>query len=284
VLAKIFENKGNFNYPNDGQNFLILCSMQPLLDDLLKKDPDLQVINDDPENFIVRTTVDVGTVEEEEEEEEEEDEGEKRLVFPRIAINIRVVRYMFGIHALTSFLIVIFGIVPYYLMLPYGIVSKTLLIASACTTVLFYIGMHLVRNNERWNIPFFVMWIFNQFALVCSLSSTLGVLAPFQAYLMFFVESISVMLLGFCFEKRVDPWWAGFVMAISGAGVWGIGIYAFIKDQDWILSGALFILLVVIAPTYSGLFISKVNKHRYHLGGNEIGRAVVEFYTDPITK
>lgn len=252
--------------------------MEPLLDDLRKKDPDLQVINDDPNNFIIKTTVNIGT-NVEDEEEEEEDEG---IVFPRIAIDIRIVRHMYCIHAVTYFLFVIFGVVPYYILSPYRVVSISLLGSSLLTALVLYLLMHCLRTSDTWSTPAFIMWTFNQFVVTCSLASVIGALAPFQAYLIFFVQSISVILLGFFYEKQVDHWIAVACMSLSGACVWGIGLVAFIRDHDWVASGVLLVTSVVIAPAYSGYFISQINKHRYHLGGNELTRALIEFYTEPI--
>ena len=63
---------------------------EPLLDELRKKDPDLEVVDNDPDNLIIKTTVNVGTV-----VEEVNVEDDTPPIFPRIAIDIRIVRYMY---------------------------------------------------------------------------------------------------------------------------------------------------------------------------------------------
>ncbi len=212
--------------------------------------------------------------------EEIEDEDEPETVeFPKIATNIRIIRHMYICHALISFGISLYGLVFLHLLLKDYIASLSLLISSLCMSLIFYILMYCLANT-KWGPPAFIMWSFNAFVVVSSLAGTLKSLAPFQGTIIFFLEAISIILLGFYYTKEVDVKYSIGLMSLTGLLGWGMGIYAFLEEQDWITSIVLFVLCVIIGPLYSGYQIHRINNNRYHT--KEIYRALIHFWTDPV--
>ena len=135
-------------------------------------------------------------------------------------------------------------------------------------------------SDKKWALPSYIIWVFNEFVVICSLAGMLQSLAPFQACVIFFIESISMILLGFCFAKEVNVYYSIFTMVTSGIIVWTIGLVAFIREQDWITSMVLFIVCVILGPVYSGYQINRINENRYH--SKEIERVLIQYFTDPI--
>ncbi len=244
--------------------------MEPLL--IGKKDSDLE------DGVIVRTLLEIGQVLGEEEDQRFFDPV---TLPPSINVNTQIVRHMFTYHALISFMIPSFGIVPFYLLKDHFIISLDLLALSGTAGIILYITMYLVRDTD-WASFALCMWLFNGYMLMCSLSAILHSIAPFQACFIFFINSLTVIIIGLWFERLIDPWWISLFLILGGAVVWGTGIYAFIKEQDWITSGVLFLLSVILMPFYCGYEIYLINGGRFHK--NEMGRTLVYFWTDPIKK
>lgn len=241
----------------------------PLLNEIQKKDPDAEIIETTEDGYIIKTTLDIGV----------EIEEPETIQFPRISIHVRIVRHMFVCHALVSFAFSIYGIVPLYLLLTDYIISLSLFISSLTMSVILYILMYAL-SDKKWALPSYIIWVFNEFVVICSLAGMLQSLAPFQACVIFFIESISMILLGFCFAKEVNVYYSIFTMVTSGIIVWTIGLVAFIREQDWITSMVLFIVCVILGPVYSGYQINRINENRYH--SKEIERVLIQYWVDPL--
>ena len=240
---------------------------EALLTGLQKKDTDLQVLENTPDNLIVLTSLNIG----------EEIVEELPPIFPPISVPIEIVRQLFVSHALITFLIPILGIVPFYLLImsPF-IVSTTLIFSSGGFLVLLYIVMYLLREST-WGLPTYLIWMFNNYIVLVALSGIISSFAPFQGCSILFIESISIILLGFLFKKEIDPLWAILIMMIAGLIIWGVGLYAFIKEQDWISSMILFLVCIMGYPIASGYMIYKINNGKFH--GKETMRLLISFWT-----
>lgn len=245
---------------------------QKLLDEIQKKDSDAEIVETTSTGYIIKTTLDLGSP-------LPEEVGEESLIFPHINASIRIVRHTFVCLALISFIISLYGIVPLYLLLKDYIISISLLCSSLFMSVLFYVFLFLVENT-KWGLPTFIMYIFNIYIVLCSLAGVLHSLAPFQGCLILFIECLSIILLGFCFKDNVKVNYAIFTMMGSGLIFWGVGIFAFLTENDWISSGVLFILCIVAFPLYAGLQIHRINSNLYHT--KEVDRVLIRFITDPI--
>jgi hypothetical protein len=241
----------------------------PLLNEIQKKDTDAEIIETTDDGYIIKTTLNIGV----------EIEEPETIQFPRISIHVRIVRHMFVCHALVSFAFSIYGIVPLYLLLTDYIISLSLFISSLVMSLILYILMYAL-SDKKWALPSYIIWIFNEFVVICSLAGMLQSLAPFQACVIFFIESISMILLGFCFAKEVNVYYSIFTMVTSGIIVWTIGLVAFIREQDWITSMVLFGICVILGPVYSGYQINRINENRYH--SKEIERVLIQYWADPL--
>ncbi len=249
--------------------------MEPLLSSLRKKDSDLEVIELSNDGAVVRTILEIGDIL----QEPEDQRFNQASLPPSINVNTQIVRHLFTHHAFLSFMIPSFGIVPFYLLKDHWSISLELFALSFFSSIVLYVTMYLVRDDD-WASYAFCMWMFNNYILICSLSAVLHSIAPFQACFILFINSLMIIIIGLWFERLIDPWWISLFLVIGGAIVWGTGIYAFIKEQDWITSGVLFIVSVVFIPFYCGYEIHLINSGRFHK--NEMGRVIVYFWVDPI--
>jgi hypothetical protein len=224
---------------------------------LQKKDDNLQIIEQSDSGFVVMTSL-VDPV------EPIPPDPPMESVPP--SVNIQIARHYFAAHAFILFFIPLFGIVPFYLLveLPF-IVSTTL----TCCSFVFGIIIRAVIYHiyDSWALmPTFLLMVFNNFIFIVSLSAFASSFAPLQGCTILFVECVAVILMGFLFKKKIDPIWSALVMMLSGLIVWSVGLYAFIREQDWISSGLLFITCVVTWPLFSGWKIYQINDNTFHTG------------------
>jgi hypothetical protein len=124
------------------------------------------------------------------------------------------------------------------------------------------------------------MWIMITFYVTCSLAAALKSFAPFQACTMFFMQCIVGLL--YCLyagKDNVNPWWAAALMMCASVCVWAMGLYSFIREQDWITSGVLFVTCVLFLPLYTAYQTHLIGK-RYNM--EELIQANIEFVTDVV--
>lgn len=235
------------------------------LDPLLKKDEDLQIIEHGEYSAVVESRL----FEEEQTRPDEPAGGEEVY----LAVPTRIIRHVFMLHVAIVFFYAIFGMVPAHL-LPHQ-ASWALLITSLVTSTILIIVL-----LYRIHVVVFCMLLLSNFAILTSLAGVLRSMAPFQACSLIFVEYIAGFVFCLFMDKTIDPLGAALVMMVSGLGVWALGLYSFIQEQDWITSVVLFFGGVLFAPLYWALEIRMIN--RYSLKEEDLLQACVNFYLDPI--
>lgn len=251
----------------------IMENSQPLLDDLAKKDEDMRVIESGVMGTVIETTLDIGYDLTPEEPEE--------IVIETLSIPVRIVRHVFVINVGIAFLYALFGLVPYTLLLEVPkVVPYTLLGVSSLMCVVCLLLMHIFREKKAAGTALLSMWICITFLVMCSLAASLDSFAPFQACTIFFIQGIvGLIYCLFAGKDRVNPWWAALIMMVAGLVIWAIGLYSFIREQDWITSGLLFFVCVLLSPLYSALQIHMIMT-RYNM--EELLKANIEFFTGVI--
>jgi hypothetical protein len=245
----------------------------PLLDELTKKDEDLVVIENSFLGTIIETHLDVGY-------DMDDDEEEEPLTLEILSIPMRIIRHVLIINIAIAFLYTVFGLVPYGLLqeaprfVPWVLFAVSSVSSIACATL-----MHRYRRKQ-WALALslYVMWVLITFVVVCTLAASLRSFAPFQACTMFFMQCIVGLL--YCLyagKDNVNAWWAAGLMMFAGLCVWSMGLYSFVREQDWITSGVLFVVCVLFWPLYTAYELHLIDK-RYTL--EELTMANIEFVTD----
>jgi hypothetical protein len=67
---------------------------------------------------------------------------------------------------------------------------------------------------------------------------------------------------------------------LIGMIVWGMNIYGFAREKDWINAGVLFFIGVLIHPLYIAYEIYQFNQNR--VNNDELGKSLIYFYTDVV--
>lgn len=239
---------------------------ESLLTELQKKDSDLIVVSDNGSNLVVRTHLDIGVVLE---EAKEEVEPQKPLSIP-----IRIVRQTFVINAFVFFFIIFFGVSPYYLLSKEDVLITQVLLGSsfAIGVLLFFCTYFCMK------IEFLLVWFFCFYTFISCLCVVLQSLAPLQLCLIFFMEYITILIYCLYSKKKVNVIRSIILTSPTGMIVWGLNIYAFTQERDWIAAGVLFFVGVVMNPLYVAYEIYQFNQNR--VNNDELGKSLIYFYTD----
>lgn len=244
---------------------------QALLTSLDKKDDDLRVIENSEYGIVIETSLNVGEMVESDDSKESSDS----TAAAPTSVNIQISRHFFAVNALICLMIPLFGIVPFYLLngLPL-LVAFILAAISFITAIILHLALYW--HTDQWTMyPTLILTIFNNYILIVALSAAGSTFAPFQGCSILFIECTSAILLGFTFSKTIDPIWCTLVMMSTGLLMWSVGLYAFIREQDWISSGLLFGTCVILYPIMSGYKVYRINRNMYHSG--EILKMLCEY-------
>jgi hypothetical protein len=228
---------------------------QALLDSLSKQDDDLVILENREDSITVMTRLPIGDPIEEVVDP----------IVPTPSVNIQITRHFFAAQALILFFIPLFGIVPFYLLIELPIiVSYTLCGASLLVAAILHAA--LWWWTPEWALfPTYLLLIFNNFIVIVTLAATGATFAPFQGCAILFIECITVIIMCLCSNKKIDTIWCTLAMITTGLSVWSIGLYAFIKEHDWISAGMLFFFCVLFYPLLSGYKIYRINHNAYHI-------------------
>lgn len=237
---------------------------ESLLTELQKKDPDLVLVSDNGSSITIKTHLNIGT-------EITEEDKPKPLSIP-----IRIVRQTFVINACIFFFIIFFSVSPYYLLSQQDVlITQVLLGSSFCIGALLFFCTYFCMRIE-----FLLVWFFCFYTCISTICVLLQSLAPLQLCLIFFMQYITILIYCLYSKKKVNALRSIVLTMLIGMAVWGMNIYGFVKEKDWITACVLFFVGVLINPLYIAFEIYQFNQNR--VNNDELGKSLIYFYTDPI--
>lgn len=260
--------------------------MNELLVSLKKKDPDLVVVEHSENHLVVESDAISEAPDGTERVEGSNDPPLPNLFkdennTPATHISVRVIRSIFIVNAGFAFMGMLVGLVPYF-VLRYDVSVMGLGIAMGlvgASQFVAYVLMYFVKD-QFYTVPLIGIWMFLVIVFLDIWGALVRTLAPFQAFTIAFCQSLSVLIYCFLSHRKINVVWALGIMCGTGLVPWLCGIYAFIRDNDWITAFVLFLFCVIGFALYSANQIRLVG--RFNVSREDLVRAVVHYYTDAI--
>lgn len=254
--------------------------MDNLLKGLVKKDPDLQVIEHSEDHLVIESalmeTPPVGTMAAEPVEVPllaHETKG------PLVQIPVQIVRIIHIVNALYTVLMTCWGLLI-ALAFEYDVSRIGLIVGFSMFTTLSmiaYVVMYFIRD-PFYCVPAIALWMFLLFMALNTLSALMHNMAVFQAIAIILCQSLSILVYCAQSPRGLKLLWAFGIMCGAGMIPWLLGLYAFIKNNDWITAVVLFFGGVIGSAAYATYQIQGV--HRFNTSRGDLVRAVVHNYTD----
>ena len=260
-----------------------------LVHDLIKKDEDATIDVTSSNVAIITTSVDMveaGMVVERGPQLSDliddtliERELKQRLV----PVEIRMLRFVFGIQMMTALFVATHGYIVYYI-LNFDETHKVALITMLLSTVCIiagYVGLFLGRNEKDFIVVpllgLFVCVVTMWVGAVCSLFHTM---VPLLACASVMTQSCAVYAYSLDPSGRdaLDPYYAAGYMAIGHVLAWLLGIFDFVREAAWVWAIVLF-LFGFLHVAYATWQIANIT--RYCLSHKDRILALVHFYVDP---
>lgn len=219
-------------------------------------------------DFLAVLTAEIG-------DNNEEDEN---FVIEDSSVTVQIIRFLFIANSAFCFVVCIWGIIPYYL-LRFDAPQLALIIILAVTLVFFTLTYVLLFFYYEQPI-LLIVWMFFLFMLINVAAALLRSLSPFQAVAICFVQQLGV--LGYCFfaKRTLTVIWTLVVTFIPALSMWLLGLYVFLKEQDWISSIVLLFVFVIGISAYNTYEIYLIGQKRFHLKENI--RVLSFYYTDSL--
>lgn len=262
--------------------------------ELLKKDEDTQIqeIKDSGGAFVITTDVDLEeagmvvrqgpTLGDLVDDELLARERKRRLV----PVEIRMVRFVFGIQMMTALFVATLGYIVYYI-LNYDEtrhVARIAFVVSFVCVGLEYAAMVATRTLPDYVVaPLLLLFIFTVAVWCGALSSIAHNIVPLQSCASVMVQSCAVY--AYTLEEPgnqvVDPLYVGGYMAVGHVVAWLVGIFVFVRQSDWVWALA----LLGFGMGYAMYGVWQIaNITRYCLSQRDRMMALVHFYIDPVVQ
>lgn len=252
------------------------------LENLLKKDPDLGIRYDpdDPGITIIESDLpDLDFLIEGELTPVDDDYGltlfEKEENQVMMNVYVRIIQIIFLVNVVVAFTIILLGVVPYMLIINIPKNAGMYILIGLCvTSMIFYFLMAYFKSK-----PWIAIWVLLVALTLGAASAVIDDVAPLQAVTIIFAQSISMVVYTSISRRKIKVWLSIFLMIFAGICVWLIGIYSFVKQQDWISAGVILGLSFVFA-LYSGMEV--FYSDNYSLSEEHMTNAIISFYCDPV--
>jgi hypothetical protein len=258
-------------------------SLKSLLTEVTKKDDDARVYasGSHADEVWVETSLDLGSPSGDEEENTLIDSHmlADEATSTVMDVNVRVIRHIFMINAIVSFAILT-GFIPYQFLVydERHSVDIVVLAMAASLFLVTYIIMAAIRKT-RYATIIFVFWVVEFYITSVSLSSVLNDLAPLQFSMITFIQSLGMIVYTVWSPSYINPWYSYYTMTLLGILSWGVGLYAFIEQRDWISAS----VLLLVTMGVSGYYAAQTHlATRFSLSAEDKMDATIRFYADPI--
>lgn len=254
--------------------------MQDFVQSLLKKDDDAEILEQTEYSVTVDSAVLLDEIDEAIGPDENGATGlETELNAPNMTVPVRVLRTVAMAHTTYTFLILLWGVVPYYFfrsdVSTSGLEWMLLGVGIACLMV--YAALCVIQPHVAQIVAMGV-WMFLLFMCVNLLAAILKNLSPFQAVLIHFCQGLTMTVYCFLARRKLDAWWCCGYMVGAGLVAWLVGFVAFLHYNDWITSFVLLLVFVIGSSVYSAWQVTLVN--RFNVSVVSQVDAVRHFYVD----
>lgn len=251
--------------------------MDDVLQGLLKKDPDLEVVEHTEDTLVVESQIFDDTPDTV--PKTDESIFAKETSSPMVHVTVRMIRFVHITNAAYTFLVLCWGLLV-SIVLEYD-VSWTGLVASFCIfsslTFATFVVMYFVMD-PFYGIPLVGLWMFLLFMSLNALAAFLHNMAVFQGVGIVLFQSLSLLLYGARSPRGLKLVTCFTVMCVAGMIPWLCGLYAFIRNKDWITALVLFFFGVIGASAYTTYQVSLVD--RFNTSRKDRVRALIHYYTD----
>lgn len=207
-----------------------------------------------------------------------DDDTEETFVIEDSSVVVRIIRNLFISNSAYCFVICIWGIIPYYLM-RFDASQLVIIILSIVVSILFTVTYVSLFFWPEEPIPL-IVWMFFLFMLINVLAAALKSLSPFQAVGICFAQQLGVLSYCFLAKRTLTVVWTIIVTFIPALATWLLGLYVFLKEQDWISSIVLFVVFVIGVSAYNSYEIYLIGQKRFHLKENI--KVLNYYYTDSL--
>ncbi len=254
--------------------------MQDFVQSLLKKDDDAEILEQTEYSVTVDSAVLLDEIDQAIGPDENDATGlETELNGPNMTVPVRVLRTVAMVHTSYTFLILLWGVVPYYFFRSDVSTSglEWMLLGVGIVCLMVYAALCVIQPHVAQIVAMGV-WMFLLFMCVNLLAAILKNLSPFQAVLIHFCQGLTMTVYCFLARRKLDAWWCCGYMVGAGLVAWLVGFVAFLHYNDWITSFVLLLVFVIGSSVYSAWQVTLIK--RFNVSVVSQVDAVRHFYVD----
>lgn len=260
-----------------------------LMERLTKKDDDAELLQDgDTGQLYVNTTQDVEELAPEMLQRELPPIVDDRLLedsarAPMMDITVQLIYWLFVAISIFYLQCGLLGAVPYW-VLQLDETRHAAIVTTAAFGAAFlglYVAMTVKRRSARAAVVLFAMWAFSATMLVGCVSALLRLIAPLQLMTIGWFQALSVVIYAHVSVRYVDATWAAVWMALATVVGWGLGIYAFVVENDWVASAVLLLLGLALAG-YNMHHIRAVEDGDYTMSYQDRVELIIRYFAAPL--
>lgn len=268
-------------------------AVQAFMTNLSKKTDDVVIQSATNEEIVFTTSVDLETLGMVEtspfdfqltdyiDDERLEREAHRRAV----PVNIRMLRFVFGIQMVTAMMIATIGYIIFYL-LDYDAHRRVTWIACIVTSVCMCIAygcMYWFRNAKDYIIvPTFLLFLLDVAIWCGTIASLSRTMAPLLACTTVMTQSCAVFAYSMNPKgiEQLEYWMAAGYMLVGHLVAWTMGLFVFARETAWMWSMVLF-LFGIVHIAYATWQLMHIDDSRYSLSRQDRIQSLIFFYLDP---
>jgi len=264
--------------------------MTNLMERVLKRDPDAELVQDNGGQLYLNTTEDVNELAPELVQRDLPPLLDDQLLQNAAAqrmmdVDVQLMYVVFAVASIVYFACAMLAAALYWMLdldeTHHVTVVVTAIAASAAG--IFYIAMAIAvsRKAPTPAVVFLILWSFFFILVIGCISALLRIIAPIQLMLMGWMQAMSVVIYANRSRTHINPQWAAVWMTMATAVVWGVGIYAFVVEHDWIASSVILVLGLAMVM-YNTFEIKATMERNFSITYKHKVEASARYWVDPL--
>lgn len=192
-------------------------------------------------------------------------------------LKITLLFYMHTTNLFYTMVAILMAAIPYYDYLGTE-ATRDGLIASGICAIFLYTGLFTALSFAKKSlmILFGSLWGAAFAIFLGFLSASVYNIAPLQCLLVWWAQSLAMIVYTRLSPRNVDRGTAVSAMLFASAVVWSASIYAFLIEKDWIVSGVMIVWAALLA-CYNVWQIANV-KDNFGMSWEDVVHVCAQYY------
>jgi hypothetical protein len=201
-----------------------------------------------------------------------------------VDMKVQTVYNVFVAQSFASLACLVMGMPLYYWELQHVVALCLAIIFSVCCGFSYILMLVFRKTQPQVAFCIWISFVMCGVIVTGCTASLVWNVSPFQLMMILWMQSITVIIYTRLSTRTLSAWYALTYMCLASIVIWGLFIYAFVVEHDWIASIVILCLGLACAGYEAYEIHLILDEYCYGNSWDDIILSVITLYGDPILR